>query len=137
MKELHKILTDSISSDKGINVTIDRKIPKTTIGIHQSQTMILYGIGKKDEMGFALCISVDNKSNKGKRIIEELTMDEILKGFKTFDNKGSTIFVADFKADVDLIVNKANEVLVRLTKFTPDIETKFNQYSTNATYTLK
>ena len=137
MKELHKILTDNVFYDKGINVTIDKGIPKTTIRITQSTTMILYGIGKQNEPGFTLYISIDNKSNKGKRIIEELTKEDTLKEFKVFDEKRYLTYVFDFKMDIGLIINKTYEVLDRLKMFSRDIDARLIVNKTNQMHTLK
>jgi len=132
MKELRNILTDNILNGKGITVTFDSGIPKTTIRIHQSVTMILYGIGKQDEPGFTLYISVDNKSNKGKRINTELSKGDSLREFKTFNDKGSNIYVCDFKTDVVSIVNKTYEVLDILKLFSPSNGTRLIVNITNA-----
>jgi len=137
MKELHNILTDNIQNDKRVTVTIESEIPKTTIRIHQSATMILYGIGKQDEPGFTLYISVDNKSNKGKRINEELSKGDTLREFKMFNDKRSNIYLCDFKTDVDSIVNKTSEVLDRLKLCSPSNEIKLIVNIANDTHTLK
>ena len=81
--------------------------------------------------------SVDNKSNRGKRINEELSKGDALGQFKTFNDKRSNIYVCDFKTDVDSIVNKTYEVLDRLKLFSPSSETRLNLNITKDTYTLK
>ena len=137
MKELHNILTGNIQNDKGVTVTIDSGIPKTTIRIHQSATMMLYGVGKQDEPGFTLCISVDNKSNKGKKINEKVSKGNALREFKMFSDKRLNIYICDFKTDVDSIVNKTYEVLDILRIFSPSSEPRLIVSTTNDFHTLK
>jgi hypothetical protein len=137
MKELHNILTDNILNDKGITVTIDSGIPKTTIRIHQSATMILYGIGKQNEPEFTLCIFVENKSNKGNRINEALINDNVLTGFKTFSDNRSIIYVCDFKTNIDSIVTKAHEVLDGLKLFSSGKEPRLIVHIGRDMHTLK
>ena len=123
--------------DNGVIVTIDRGIPKTTIGIHASETMILYGIGKQEESGFTLCISVDNKSNIGKKINEELSKGEALGQFKMFNDNRSNIYLCDFKTDVDSIVSKTDEVLDILKLFSHNPKTKLIVNITKGTYSIR
>ena len=118
-KELHRILADAVLNGTSVNVTIDNGIPKTIIRIHPSGSMILYGIENQDEAGFTLCISVDNQSKKGKRIIEELIKNDTLKAFKIMTDKRSNIYVCDYKTDIDSIINKISEVQDRLKSFLP------------------
>ena len=124
MQELHKILTDNLLNDNSFSINLDGTIPKTSIWIFKSETMIPYGIGKQNEPGFTLNVRIDNHSKKGKRIVEALTVSDTLKDFKTFPDKRATTYLHDFKTDVDAIVHKTNWILDRLKSFRPDVEVK-------------
>lgn len=109
MKDLEKILLDSLSSDTGILVSIDSGIPKTTIRIHDSRTMILYGIGKERLPGFTLSISIDKNSNKGKRIKTELT--KLMEGFREFDDRRSILHLHDYGTDINKLMSDLTSIV--------------------------
>jgi hypothetical protein len=109
MKDLEKILLDSLISDTGILVSIDSGIPKTTIRIHDSRTMILYGIGKMRQQGFTLSISIDKNSNKGKRIKTELA--KLIEGFGEFDDSRSIRHLHDYGTDINKLMNDLTNIL--------------------------
>lgn len=111
IEELNNILASSIKNNKAITIRIYSGIPGTALQIHQSGSMSHYGIGKSDEMGFTLYISVSNRSKGARNVKEELIRRNSLKEFNPFGNNISDVYIHDFKADVALLVDKTYQIL--------------------------
>jgi hypothetical protein len=95
MKELKELLEKCIEADEGTVVSFDCHIPQVTIRLHDSRTMLQYGIQRKKEIGFSVGIAIDKGSKKGKQIIYEFNNKKSLDSFKEFEEDRWKLYVKD------------------------------------------
>jgi hypothetical protein len=111
MTELKEILEKSLLDDSSLTITINCNIPKLTLRINDSRQMLYYGLGLDRKHGFTLNINIDKNSNKGKRLSEALNESNFLTGFKMFEDKGSMIYLKDFKQEIELLEKTIHDLL--------------------------
>jgi hypothetical protein len=114
MTELKKILEKSLIDDSCMSITIHCNVPKLTVRITDSRQMFIYGIGLDKQQGFTLNINIDKKSNKGKKLREKLDEGNFLTDFKTFEDKRSTIYLKDFRQEIELLEKTIHNILNKI-----------------------
>ncbi|NOS94600.1 MAG: hypothetical protein HOP30_22035 [Cyclobacteriaceae bacterium] len=116
MKELKKILEQSLVDDSCMSVTIHCNIPKLNLIINDSRQMLGYGIGLDRQQGFTLSIWIDKNSNKGKKLKELLNENNFLTEFKAFEAGRSVIYLKDFRREIELLERTIHHLLGKINK---------------------
>lgn len=118
MDALKEILKDSFNK-RLLAIEVVTEIPRIKILIHDSRTMTVYGIDESDQLGFTISISLQIKTNVGKKINQILSESDTLDGFILF-NFRERLYIKDFGTSIESISEWLSRFLSTLKVYRPN-----------------
>lgn len=122
LNELQGFLARNLRNEKSITVTIHNEIPGLAMNVLSSSAMLMYGLGKQQEPGFALHLSFNNNSGNGRKAHEALSACGAISEFKNLSTKISSIYLYEFDNTIESLVNKIDLIMSELKSLATDRE---------------